>query len=201
VSAPGSRSVTCTPPTTAGCARSRPPRVPTSASSATSRATAGQRPRLHRDPVPQGRRRRVTDEIVYLAADEEEEYVIAQAVATLADDGTSLGDRVLVRRGPARCRRARRRHHDVVRHDQRGRLRAAGRGRPDGRLAEADRLDLDALIPFVEHDDANRALMGANMQKQAVPLLVPEAPTSAPASRRAPRATPARSSSPRATAP
>ena len=74
-----------------------------------------------------------------------------------------------------------------------------------------------ALIPFVEHDDANRALMGANMQKQAVPLVAPEAPyigtgvearagcprrpTSAPVSRPGPPATPATSSSPRATAP
>ena len=49
-----------------------------------------------------------------------------------------------------------------------------------------------ALIPFVEHDDANRALMGANMQKQAVPLVVPEAPyvgTGIEAARRATRAT------------
>jgi len=47
-----------------------------------------------------------------------------------------------------------------------------------------------ALIPFVEHDDANRALMGANMQKQAVPLVVPEAPYIGPVSRRVPPAMP-----------
>ena len=47
-----------------------------------------------------------------------------------------------------------------------------------------------ALIPFLEHDDANRALMGANMQKQAVPLVRAEAPTSARASRSGPPATP-----------
>ena len=47
-----------------------------------------------------------------------------------------------------------------------------------------------ALIPFLEHDDANRALMGANMQRQAVPLVQPRRPTSAPASRPAPPVTP-----------
>ena len=48
-----------------------------------------------------------------------------------------------------------------------------------------------ALIPFLEHDDANRALMGSNMQRQAVPLLTPEAPSSAPAWSSAPPSTPA----------
>ena len=48
------------------------------------------------------------------------------------------------------------------------------------------------LIPFLEHDDANRALMGSNMQRQAVPLLVSEAPLVAPASKSASPATPAR---------
>jgi DNA-directed RNA polymerase subunit beta len=47
------------------------------------------------------------------------------------------------------------------------------------------------MIPFLEHDDANRALMGSNMQKQATPCIIPEAPLVAPAWRRAPRATPA----------
>ena len=50
-----------------------------------------------------------------------------------------------------------------------------------------------ALIPFLEHDDANRALMGANMQRQAVPLLRAEAPSWAPASSSARRSTPATS--------
>ena len=138
---------------------------------------------------------RVTDEIVYLAADEEEEYVIAQANAKLDDDGT------LHRRPgprppwPAGRRRA-------------GRRRPATSYGTTSEIdfvppAEVDLMDVSpkqivsvstALIPFVEHDDANRALMGANMQKQAVPLVGPRRRTSAPASRPGPRATPATSS-------
>ena len=119
---------------------------------------------------------RVTDEIVYLAADEEEEYVIAQANAKLADDGTLVEDRVLVRRAPVGPG-----------------VRVGATSTSYGTTsevdfvppAEVDLMDVSpkqivsistALIPFVEHDDANRALMGANMQKQAVPLLKPEAP-------------------------
>jgi DNA-directed RNA polymerase subunit beta len=119
---------------------------------------------------------RVTDEIVYLAADEEEEYVIAQASAQLDSSGRFIGDRVLVRRGP-----------------QGAGVRVGATSTSYGTTsevdfvppAEVDLMDVSAkqivsvstaLIPFVEHDDANRALMGANMQKQAVPLLVPEAP-------------------------
>jgi DNA-directed RNA polymerase subunit beta len=119
---------------------------------------------------------RVTDEIVYFAADEEEEYVIAQASATIDAAGNFTGDRVLVRRGP-----------------QGAGVRVGATTTSYGTTSEIDfvppeEVDLmdvspkqivsvsTALIPFVEHDDANRALMGANMQKQAVPLLVPEAP-------------------------
>ncbi len=119
---------------------------------------------------------KVTDEIVYLAADEEEEYVIAQASAILDREGKFSGDRVLVRRGP-----------------QGAGVRVGATTTSYGATsevdfvppAEVDLMDVSpkqivsvstALIPFVEHDDANRALMGANMQKQAVPLLVPEAP-------------------------
>ncbi|MDE3086044.1 MAG: DNA-directed RNA polymerase subunit beta [Acidobacteriota bacterium] len=119
---------------------------------------------------------RVTDEIVYLAADEEEEHVIAQANAKLDDQGRFLHDRVLVRRGP-----------------QGAGVRVGATSTSYGTTseidyvppAEVDLMDVSpmqivsvstALIPFVEHDDANRALMGANMQKQAVPLVVPEAP-------------------------
>jgi DNA-directed RNA polymerase subunit beta len=119
---------------------------------------------------------RVTDEIVYLAADEEEEYVIAQANAKLADDGTLTEDRVLVRRAPVGPG-----------------VRVGAQGTSYGTTsevdfvppAEVDLMDVSpkqivsistALIPFIEHDDANRALMGANMQKQAVPLVRPEAP-------------------------
>ena len=119
---------------------------------------------------------RVTDEITYLAADEEEEYVIAQANAKLGPDGTLVQDRVLVRRAP-----------------QGPGVRVGAAGTSYGTTsevdfvppAEVDLMDVSpkqivsistALIPFIEHDDANRALMGANMQKQAVPLVRPEAP-------------------------
>jgi DNA-directed RNA polymerase subunit beta len=119
---------------------------------------------------------RVTDEVLYLAADEEEEHVIAQANAPVGGDGTFANDRVLVRRGP-----------------QGTGVRIGASNTTYGTTseidfvppAEVDLMDVSpkqivsvstALIPFVEHDDANRALMGANMQKQAVPLVVPEAP-------------------------
>ncbi len=119
---------------------------------------------------------RVSDEIVYLAADEEEEHVIAQANAKLDERGRFVDERVLVRRGP-----------------QGAGVRVGATTTSYGTTseidyvppAEVDLMDVSpkqivsvstALIPFVEHDDANRALMGANMQKQAVPLVVPEAP-------------------------
>ncbi|HET9059496.1 MAG TPA: DNA-directed RNA polymerase subunit beta [Acidimicrobiales bacterium] len=119
---------------------------------------------------------KVSKEIVYLAADEEEEYVIAQANAKLAEDGTLTDQRVLVRRAP-----------------QGPGVRVGAGGTTYGTTSEVDfvppsEVDLmdvspkqiisisTALIPFIEHDDANRALMGANMQKQAVPLVHPEAP-------------------------
>jgi len=119
---------------------------------------------------------RVTDEIVYLAADEEEDYVIAQANAPLDETGRFKEERVLVRRAP-----------------RGGGVRVGATSTSYGTTSEidlvpAEEVDLmdvspkqivsvcTALIPFIEHDDANRALMGANMQKQAVPLLVPEAP-------------------------
>ncbi len=119
---------------------------------------------------------RVTEEIVYLAADEEEDHVIAQANAKLDGQGNFVDERVLVRRGP-----------------QGAGVRVGATSTSYGTTSEVDyvpptEVDLmdvspkqivsvsTALIPFVEHDDANRALMGANMQKQAVPLVVPEAP-------------------------
>ena len=118
----------------------------------------------------------VTKEITYLAADEEEEHVIAQASAALDDKGRFTEEKVLVRRGP-----------------QGTGVRVGAATTSYGTTseidfvppAEVDLMDVSpkqivsvstALIPFVEHDDANRALMGANMQKQAVPLVVPEAP-------------------------
>jgi DNA-directed RNA polymerase subunit beta len=119
---------------------------------------------------------RVTDQIVYLAADEEEAFVIAQANAVLDDRGRFTEDRVLVRRAP-----------------QGAGVRVGATTTSYGNTSEVDfvppaEVDLmdvppkqivsvsTALIPFVEHDDANRALMGANMQKQSVPLVRPEAP-------------------------
>jgi DNA-directed RNA polymerase subunit beta len=100
----------------------------------------------------------VTDQIKYLPADEEEQHVVAQANARLDDEGHFLDERV-----PSRFR------------DQ----------FPEARPATIEYMDVSpkqvvsvatALIPFLEHDDANRALMGSNMQRQAVPLLEPEAP-------------------------
>jgi DNA-directed RNA polymerase subunit beta len=119
---------------------------------------------------------RVTDKITYLAADEEEEHVIAQANAALDAKGNFTEDRVLVRRGP-----------------QGAGVRVGTGGTSYGTTseidylppAEVDLMDVSpkqivsvstSLIPFIEHDDANRALMGANMQRQAVPLVKPEAP-------------------------
>jgi DNA-directed RNA polymerase subunit beta len=102
--------------------------------------------------------KRVTEEIIYLTADEEDEYVVAQANVQLDDDGYFVNDQVIVR----------------YRHESRL-----------VPVAQVDLMDVSpkqvvsvatALIPFLENDDANRALMGANMQRQAVPLLVTEAP-------------------------
>jgi DNA-directed RNA polymerase subunit beta len=119
----------------------------------------------------------VTKDITYLAADEEEEYVIAQANAKLADDGTLTDNRVLVRRAPL---------GPGVRVSAAGATSYGTTSEVDFvPPAEVDLMDVSpkqivsistALIPFIEHDDANRALMGANMQKQAVPLVKPEAP-------------------------
>jgi len=100
----------------------------------------------------------VTDEIEYLSADDEEYQVVAQANSPLDEKGQFMTDRVSTRV-----------HNRFV-------------------IESVDRvsyMDVSpkqivgvsaALIPFLEHDDANRALMGSNMQRQAVPLLMPEAP-------------------------
>jgi DNA-directed RNA polymerase subunit beta len=101
---------------------------------------------------------KVTDEIVYLSAIDEGDHVIAQANAPLNKNNTFADDLVPVR------------------------------SRGDSTLMSPDRIDLmdvapqqvvsvaASLIPFLEHDDANRALMGSNMQRQAVPVLRPEKP-------------------------
>ncbi len=100
----------------------------------------------------------VSDQIVYLSADKEEEYVIAQANALLNSRNEFIEDKIEVRKGS--------KYFTEV----------------------ADKIDFmdvspkqvfsvaASLIPFLEHDDANRALMGSNMQRQAVPLIRPEAP-------------------------
>ena len=102
--------------------------------------------------------KRVTDEIVYLTADEEDNYIIAQANEPLDDEGCFEGERVTARY-----------QNEVLSLP------------PD----QVDFMDVSpkqvvsiatALIPFLENDDANRALMGANMQRQAVPLLCTQAP-------------------------
>ena len=100
----------------------------------------------------------VTDEIHYLSADEEEEYIVAQANSPIDNEGYFLTERVVARYGS-----------EIVEVD----------------LEQVDYMDVSpkqvfsvatSLIPFLEHDDANRALMGANMQRQAVPVIQPEAP-------------------------
>ena len=101
---------------------------------------------------------RVTDQVQYMTADVEDEYIVCQATEPIDENGYLLNDRVT-------CRMR-------------------------DEFVEVDRKDVDlmdvsprmmvsvatAFIPFLDHDDANRALMGANMQRQAVPLLKTEAP-------------------------
>ncbi|RDI66497.1 DNA-directed RNA polymerase subunit beta [Nocardia pseudobrasiliensis] len=102
---------------------------------------------------------RVTDEVVYLTADEEDRHIRAQANSPVDSDGRFLEDRVLARRGNE--------ENELV------------------PATAVDYMDVSprqmvsvatAMIPFLEHDDANRALMGANMQRQAVPLIRSESP-------------------------
>ncbi len=123
---------------------------------------------------------RVTDEIVYLAADEEEEYVVAQANAPLNPDGTFRADRVLVRKSPQAATLK-----DLKLQLERDVFFGATTEISSVPPVEVQLMDVSpkqivsvatALIPFLEHDDANRALMGANMQRQAVPLVRAEAP-------------------------
>jgi DNA-directed RNA polymerase subunit beta len=123
---------------------------------------------------------KVTDEIVYLAADEEEEYVVAQANTPVKPDGTFKEGRVLVRRSPQAASLS-----DLKLQLERDVFFGATTEISAVPPEEVQLMDVSpkqivsvgaALIPFLEHDDANRALMGANMQKQAVPLLRAEAP-------------------------
>jgi DNA-directed RNA polymerase subunit beta len=123
---------------------------------------------------------KVTDDIVYLSADEEEEYVVAQANAPLNPDGTFRADRVLVRRSPQAATLG-----DLKLQLERDVFFGATTEISSVAPNEVQLMDVSpkqivsvgsSLIPFLEHDDANRALMGANMQRQAVPLLRAEAP-------------------------
>ncbi len=100
----------------------------------------------------------VTDEVEYMTADVEDEYTVAQATEPIDENGCLANARIT-------CR-----HRDEI---------------VDVDRSQVDRIDVSpkmmvsvatAMIPFLENDDANRALMGANMQRQAVPLLVTEAP-------------------------
>ena len=101
---------------------------------------------------------RVTDEIVYLSADEEDLYVVAQANSLLNEDGTFVNDQVMARYISENI---------------------------EVPINQVDYMDVSpkqvvavatACIPFLENDDSNRALMGANMQRQAVPLINPQSP-------------------------
>ncbi|HZD79768.1 MAG TPA: DNA-directed RNA polymerase subunit beta, partial [Actinomycetota bacterium] len=102
---------------------------------------------------------RVTDKIDYLSADEEDKHVIAQANAALNEDSTFQNADVLVRRKGGEVDQVPPEEIDYMDVSPKQIISVAA-----------------ALIPFLEHDDANRALMGANMQRQAVPLLRSEAP-------------------------
>ncbi|MFZ8997905.1 MAG: DNA-directed RNA polymerase subunit beta, partial [Ilumatobacteraceae bacterium] len=123
---------------------------------------------------------RVTGEIVYMAADEEENYVVGQANTPVNPDGSLAGERVLVRRSPQAASL-----DDLRKMLEQESFFGATTDIANVPPTEVDYLDVSpkqivsvatALIPFLEHDDANRALMGANMQRQAVPLLRAEAP-------------------------
>ncbi|MBQ3078400.1 MAG: DNA-directed RNA polymerase subunit beta [Clostridia bacterium] len=100
----------------------------------------------------------VTDEIIYMTADEEDQYVIAQANEPVDADGHLENEHITVRK-----------REEIIEVDR----------------TQVDFIDVSprqlisiatGMIPFLENDDANRALMGSNMQRQAVPLLKPEAP-------------------------
>ena len=101
----------------------------------------------------------VTDEIHYLSADEEDRYVVAQANAQLDLENNFVDERVLVRTKGGEVELVPGADVDYMDVSPRQMVSAA-----------------TAMIPFLEHDDANRALMGANMQRQAVPLVKSEAP-------------------------
>ena len=101
---------------------------------------------------------KITNEIIYLTADMEDQYIIAQATEPVDENGCLLNERIT-------CR-----HRDEIIEVDRNRIDFVDIS-PSMMVSIAT-----AMIPFLENDDANRALMGANMQRQAVPLLISEAP-------------------------
>ena len=101
---------------------------------------------------------KVTDEVVYMPADEEDKYIIAQASEPLDEEGKFVNDRIRVR------------HREEITMVDKNQVDFVDVS-PKQLVSVAA-----AMIPFLEHDDAKRSLMGANMQRQAVPLLIPEAP-------------------------
>ncbi|WP_240759367.1 DNA-directed RNA polymerase subunit beta, partial [Phytoactinopolyspora endophytica] len=110
-------------------------------------------------PYRKVRNGNVTDEVVYLSADIEDHSVIAQANEPLAEDGRFAQERVLVRKRGGEVELVTAEEVDYMDVSPRQMVSVA-----------------TAMIPFLEHDDSNRALMGSNMQRQAVPLLRAEAP-------------------------
>ena len=123
---------------------------------------------------------RVTNEVVYLAADDEEEYVIAQANSPVDNDGNFLAPRVLARRSPQAASL-----QDLKLQLERDVFFGATTEISYVPPSEIQMMDISpqqiisaatSLIPFLEHNAASRALMGANMQRQAVPLVCAEAP-------------------------
>ena len=101
---------------------------------------------------------KVTDEVEYMTADVEDEYTVCQAYEPLDENGCLANDRITCRRREEIVEVD---HHEVDLMDVSPRMMVSV---------------ATAMIPFLEHDDANRALMGANMQRQAVPLLKTDSP-------------------------
>ena len=115
--------------------------------------------RVDQEELPDGDvKLTVTDEMIYLTADEEEQYTIGQANMELSDDKVILNDNVVAR------------HMGETKMYPKETIELID-------VSPKQIVSIStACIPFLEHDDANRALMGANMQRQAIPLLRPEAP-------------------------
>lgn len=101
---------------------------------------------------------KVTDEIMYMSADEEDKYIIAQASEPVDEEGKFINDRIRVR------------HREEITVADKDKVNFVDVS-PKQLVSVAA-----AMIPFLEHDDVKRSLMGSNMQRQAVPLLTAESP-------------------------